>query len=136
MSTTEILSKLRSIKLEGPYLEELDELAERLEMEDSEGEGIEPVLRFLEEHRDLDLGLPGPLVHYLERYFRRGYEAQLLTSLERAPTPRTVWMLNRLLNGLKGVEKEPYLREMERLAGVADDEVATMAQRFLKLHAA
>src|SRR5689334_9615314 len=133
MSTTEILDKLLSIPLEGSYLEELYELAERLEKEDHEGEGVEPVLRFLEEHRDIDLGMPGPLVHYLERYFRRGYEEKLLISLERAPTPRTVWMLNRLLNGLKEVEREPYLREMTRLAGIADAEVSTMAQRFLTL---
>jgi hypothetical protein len=51
MSAAEILSKLQSIKLEGAYLEELEELAERLGVEDPEGEGVEPVLKFLEDDR-------------------------------------------------------------------------------------
>jgi hypothetical protein len=134
MSTSEILKDLQSLNFTGNYLSELDLLAERLEEEDLEGEAIEPVLRFLEAHRDEDLGMPGPLVHYVERYFRRGYESKLLESLQRSPTPRTVWMLNRLLNGVKGAEKEPYLLEMKRLAKADDSEVAELAGQFERLH--
>lgn len=113
-------------------LDELSTIAERLEEADPEGEAVEPVLRFLEEHRDLDLGMPGPLVHYVERFFRKGYEEKLLASLRRAPTPRTVWMLNRLLNGLTEEEREPYRREMQRLTTADDVEVAALARRWHK----
>lgn len=134
MSTSEVFKELESLDFTGDYLDELYRIAERLEEEDAEGEAVEPVLRFLEQHRDTELGMPGPLVHHLEKYFRRGYEEKLLNSLRRAPTPRTVWMLNRLLNGLKDSEKEPYRLEMKRLTTIDDEEVAELARRFETLH--
>jgi len=135
MSIAELIQNLASLDLEGDdYLADLDNIAERLVEEDERGEGVEPVLRFLEAHRDIDLGMPGPLVHYVEGFFRNGYEEKLMESLQRAPTPRTVWMLNRLLNGLAGAEKEAYLSEMKRLTDFEDPEVSRLALRFVALH--
>ncbi|HYH47078.1 MAG TPA: hypothetical protein VEG34_15460 [Thermoanaerobaculia bacterium] len=134
MSISELLEELSALEFEEDYLSELDDIAERLVEEDARGEAIEPVFRFLETHRDIDLGLPGPLVHYLERFFHKGYEEKLMDSLRRAPTPRTVWMLNRLLNGLAGSAKEPYLLEMKRLTSLEDPEVTQLALRFAALH--
>lgn len=71
----------------------------------AEGAGmgvIEPILRFMEQHPTLDYGIPGPLVHFIESRDQseeaRDLYAQLyIESLERKPTPHTVWLLNRLL---------------------------------------
>lgn len=135
MSIAELLQNLSSLDFDGDdYLAELDDIAERLVEEDVRGEAVEQVLRFLETHRDVDLGMPGPLVHYVEEFFRKGYEEKLMDSLRREPTPRTVWMLNRLLNGLAGPEKEPYLLEMKRLTDFEDPEVSRLALRFVGLH--
>ena len=71
MSVCDILNELRALDFEENDLDDLYRLAQRLEEEDAVGEAIEPVLRFLEEHRDTDLGMPGPLVHYVEKYFRK-----------------------------------------------------------------
>jgi hypothetical protein len=60
---------------------------------------VESILRFMEEHRSIDFGMPGPLVHFVESFYGHGYEERLLESLERVPTLHTVWMLNRLING-------------------------------------
>lgn len=46
---------------------------------------------------EVDLGSPGPLVHVLESA-RPSYEAMLAESVERKPSPLTVWMVNRILN--------------------------------------
>src|SRR4051794_39753514 len=62
-------------------------------------ESVEPILRFMEDHPDLDYGMPGPLVHFAERFHRKGYESKLVESVERKPTSHTLWMLNRLTNG-------------------------------------
>lgn len=43
-------------------------------------------------------------------------------------------MLNRILNGLKASEKDPYLQAMKRLAASDDTEVAELARRFERLH--
>ncbi|MBC7878422.1 MAG: hypothetical protein H7Y59_14725 [Anaerolineales bacterium] len=43
-----------------------------------------------------DIGTPGPLVHALEKL--PNYSKQLIESINRYPTPLTVWMINRILN--------------------------------------
>jgi hypothetical protein len=40
-------------------------------------------------------------VHFIEKFYRKGYEEKLLESISRRPTFHTVWMLNRLINGAK-----------------------------------
>jgi hypothetical protein len=64
-------------------------------------ESVEPILRFMETHPDIDYGVPGPLVHFVERFCDRGYETKLIESVLRKPTAHTVWMVNRLINGTK-----------------------------------
>ena len=52
---------------------------------------------FFESHSKADLGMPGPLVHFLEKFYPM-YLDELLASVERMPTTYTVWMINRILN--------------------------------------
>ena len=63
-------------------------------------EAVEPVLRFMESHPEVDFGVPGEFVHFMEDFYEKGYEEQLLKSLNRRSTPHTIWMLNRLINGV------------------------------------
>jgi hypothetical protein len=63
---------------------------------------IEGVLRFMEAHPDIEFGSPGPLVHRLEGFSLEFYVPHLVASLKRTPTVQTVWMLNRIINGMKG----------------------------------
>ena len=60
-----------------------------------------PIFEFLEKWPEADLGAPGPLVHFVERFILSGYDEQLLRSLARQPVPSTVWMVNRMLNSEK-----------------------------------
>src|SRR5574338_93795 len=62
-------------------------------------ETVEPVLQFMEEYPAIDFGMPGALVHFVERFYRKGYEEKLVESVQRKPTSVTVWMLNRVING-------------------------------------
>lgn len=62
---------------------------------------VEPILRFMEAHPDIDYGMPGPLVYYVETFMGRGYEQKLVESIDRQPTPHTIWMLSRAINGTK-----------------------------------
>jgi hypothetical protein len=64
-------------------------------------EAVEPILQFMENHPDVDLGTPGALVHFSEEFHRHGYEEKLLESISRRPVSHTIWMLNRLINGTK-----------------------------------
>ena len=95
---------------------------------------VDPVLGFIERHPALDFGSPGPLVHFVERFYGRGYEDKLLESVARKPTPLTAWMLNRLINGAKSEPaKDSLLGAMRRIASdpMADAETRDAAQHFV-----
>lgn len=101
-------------------------------------EAVAPVLRFMEAHADWDLGSPGPLVHFVERFLGRGYEDELVASIERTPTPHTSWMLNRLINGeLDPQRKARLLGVMEASASApnATPAVVDLAREFEAFHA-
>ena len=79
-------------------------------------DAVEDVLRFMESHSQEDFGAPGSLTHFVEKFYRSGYEQQLITSLRRRPTSQTVLMLYRVLRGSDNDdERRKYIEEM-RLA--------------------
>ncbi len=98
-------------------------------------DSVEVILEFMELHGHLDLGLPGPLTHYMERLHGHGYEAKLLESLLRRPTELTVWMLNRLINGTKDPgERDGLIAALLAASGhsLADAATRVGAKQFLE----
>lgn len=71
-------------------------------------ECVEPILRFMEDHPNLDYGTPGPLVHLIER-FNPDSEEKLIESVGRRPMDTTVWMLCRAINGTEEPAKRRAL---------------------------
>ena len=125
---------LNDVSFDGPYLRQMTDLCNELRNHPDADEAIEGILLFIEAHGDADLGSPGPLVHFLEKFFRRGYEEALVRSIERRPTTHTIWMLNRIINGVQEPERSGYV---DILAGVArndtlSEEVRSDARAFLK----
>ena len=131
--TKDVLDGLHTLSFEPGYLEKLEELAEELRECEDAHLAVEPVLRFIEEHPDEDLGAPGPLVHFVEEFYSRGYEKLLLESVTRRATPLNVWMLNRLINGAEGAEQEEYLTVLKRIASDerSAPDVQALALEFL-----
>lgn len=66
---------------------------------------VEPLLRFMERHPLGDFGMPGAIVHYVERFYKNGYEDLLAASVTRRPTRHTAWMINRIKNAGESAEK-------------------------------
>jgi hypothetical protein len=66
---------------------------------------VRSILRAMEDNPEGDFGTPGPLVQFIEKFWRAGYEEELLASVRRRPTAHTVWMVNRLINGAKDAEE-------------------------------
>jgi hypothetical protein len=97
-------------------------------------DAVEPVLRFMECNPSVDYGMPGPLVHFVEGFFGKGYEAMLLESVTRRPTPHTLWMLNRLINGTTTPLERQHSLDVLRRAAVnpaTDDASRQAADRFI-----
>jgi hypothetical protein len=98
-------------------------------------ETVEPILRFMEEHPTIDFGMPGPLVPFVERFYRKGYEEKLIESIQRRPTAQTVLMLNRLINGAEAPDARQRLiatMERARLNPQVDDLALEKMDRFLE----
>lgn len=112
--------------------EHLLDLLSRLEKAEDAQRAIRPLLRLLERSPGFDFGMPGPAVHFLERFFRRGYEAELLESIRRCATPHTVWMLHRVANGVVGAERDAYLSELARVRDANLGEASDAARELLE----
>ena len=75
-----------------------EECLYQIEKENVGISAVEPLLLFMERHPLSDFGMPGAIVHYVERFYKNGYEDLLIASVTRRPTLHTVWMINRIKN--------------------------------------
>lgn len=107
---------------------------EEIEENYNQLDSVQPLLRLMERHPLTDFGSSGPIVHFVERFYKKGYEEELLLSLKRMPTLHTVWMLNRLINGTD--QAEVYLDLLKEIYenALCDKEIREEALHFLSIH--
>src|SRR5882724_375014 len=123
MTAQEITDQLQRIASSDNFAERTAELTDTWTSAGEGVETIEPILRFIEQNPTTDFGMPGPLVHFVERFYGKGYEEKLVESVQRKPTSLTVWMLNRVINGTKSPDEKRQLiatMEQARLNPFAD----------------
>ncbi|MDR3435274.1 hypothetical protein [Telmatospirillum sp.] len=137
MTESEIENDLSDIVSEDDLQVKLDNITNGWVSKSIGVESVDPILKFMEDHSLWDFGTPGPLVHFVERFYGNGYELRLVESLKRRPTAHTVWMLNRIINGEKNAEKKKYFLDVMKDAksNVLTDQAASVQiDRFLRLH--
>jgi hypothetical protein len=135
MTSKELSEQLEAISSTDDVVRSTAELTEAWSAGGVGIESIEPILRFIEDHPSLDYGTPGPLVHFIEGFYLKGYEEKLIESVGRKPTMLTVWMLNRVLNGTEEpVKRQLLVRAMRQAAGnsKADEATVLRIQGFLE----
>ena len=93
-----------------------EEITDKIESEGAGPEIIEDLLGIMERHPLEDFGMPGAMVHFIEK-FDPEYIPILIKSIQRRPSIHTVWMLNRCINGTKDADK--YI---DLLKAVSEDE--------------
>jgi len=139
MDPTDIADQLEALTGAGDdFVARAYELTEAWVAAGAGVEAVEPVLRFMEAHASSDFGAPGPLVHFVERFYGAGYLKALIASLGRRPTAHTAWMVNRVLNGTTVPEERARLVEVmerARLHPAADAEAVAALTGFLELDA-
>lgn len=111
-----------------------DEILSKIKAEDDSIEYVRKLLSYMENNPDIDYGMPGPIVHYMEKYYRNGYEQLLHDSVVRKPTVHTLWMLNRVINGSDKAEKDKYLLSLKEISNNKSlpENVREEAKSFLK----
>jgi hypothetical protein len=135
MTSETISEQLEAIASAEDFAHSAAKLTEAWSAADVGYESVEPILQFMEKHPTLEYGTPGPLVHFVEDFYTKGYEKKLLESVRRKPTMITVWMLNRVLNGTEEVVKRRRLVRAMRLAASnleADRPTLERVQGFLE----
>ena len=95
---------------------------------------IEWILHFMEENPKIYYGMPGPIVHFMEKKYKKGYEKLLLESIKRKPTEHTVWMLNRILNDVNLEDRNVYMDVLKAIVKDSkyDEELRSLAKEFLE----
>jgi RNA-splicing ligase RtcB len=90
----------------------------------------------MEQHPTVDFGVPGPLVHFAEKFYRKGYEEMLCESFTRRPALHTVLMIHRIANGSSGELKQKYVGFLEQASRRQDIDKATRdnALEYYKYH--
>lgn len=103
----------------------------KLEVEGVGIEAVTPLLELMERHPMDDFGMPGAIVHFVERFYKNGYEELLIESVKRRPTMHTVWMLNRVMNGSEN--KNDYFEIMKEVTERSDveEEIKNSVSEFM-----
>jgi hypothetical protein len=134
MTPTDITDQLEGIAADPEFAARAAELTDSWSSVGAGPETIAPILQFIEAHPTVEFGAPGPLVHFVERFFRQGYEERLVESIQRKPTAHTIWMLNRVINGTKDADARQNLiaiLESASRSPLADNNTRQIADRLL-----
>jgi len=131
-NTRQLLNRLKQSVDSGSFEEIQYEVCGKLEKAKDGLDAVEAILRLMEQHPDVHFGVPGPCVHFVETFYKKGYEERLQISLNRKPTAHTLWMLNRLINDAKGTERAKLLRILDEIIARTDldDAARTAANEF------
>jgi hypothetical protein len=135
MTAQDITDQLRAIEATPNFAERTKPLVDAWESAQVGVEAVEPILKFMEEHSDMDFGMPGALVHFVERFHQHGYEDKLIESIKRKPTSHTIWMLNRVINGSKSeAAKRQLISVMEQAKSNSSADLHTLQRidHFMK----
>lgn len=59
---------------------------------------VKPILEIISQNPSVDFGSPGELVHFVEKFYKKGYEEVLIESVKKNPTFHNIWMIHRCYN--------------------------------------
>lgn len=127
----ELLQKLENLIGTDDFEYKSEEIMEKLEEAGAGAEIIETLLGMMERHPLDDFGMPGAVVHFIERFYP-DFLPLLIASVKRAPALHTVWMVNRCIR--TGKQRDELLAALESAAAneSADKAVRASAQSFLE----
>ena len=126
----ELIKQLDELVGTDDFEYEMDKIMGRIGAEGTGFEIVEDLLRIMEKHPLDDFGMPGAMVHFIEKYDPE-YIPLLIQSIKRAPSMHTLWMLNRYINGSDDADE--YIDILKEVAAneSLDEDIRQSAQEFV-----
>lgn len=124
------------------YLEEPEfinlqyEIVDEMEADKIGFDAIENILELMEKNPLVEFGTPGPLTHFIEKFYKErqeDYVNLLKKSVKDKPTVHTVWLLNRVINENKKQELIGILNSISNDKEIKQ-EIRDVANNFLEYH--
>ena len=78
-------------------------------------EFVEPILEIISTNPSVDFGMPGDLVHFVEKFYKKGYEELLIDSVKKNPTSHNILMLHRCYNDIKNPNRNEFAKVVKAL---------------------
>ena len=93
---------------------------------------VEPILELIATNPTVDFGNPGELVHFVEQFYKKGYEDLLIASVLKQPSPHNIWMLHRCFNAPNDSRHQVYQEVIEtiRADALVSDEIKQTIDAF------
>jgi hypothetical protein len=135
MNPIDLRKKLLAAKEAADFISKAELITTSLKEEGAGLESVSVILKFMEENPAFDFGTPGPLVHFIEKFYGRGYEAELIASISCKPTSHTIWLLNRIINGTKqALDRERLINILRQAEShpASDAQARRQAAHFLQ----
>lgn len=98
LTRDDILVALQDAITENQEFELPDEIIDAMEVYPDPFDLVTPILELIANHPEVDFGSPGDLVHFVEKFYHKGYEELLMKSVHQKPTVHNIWMLHRCYN--------------------------------------
>ena len=92
-----------------------DDLIDAINQYPEPFELVEPILEIISTNPEVDFGMPGDLVHFVEQFYKKGYEELLISSVRNNPTPHNIWMIHRCYNDIENPNREKFVELMKNL---------------------
>ena len=115
------------------------EIVDEMEANEIGFDAIEKILKLMEKNPLVEFGTPGPLTHFIEKFYKEkqeDYENLLTKSLKDKPTVHTVWLLNRVINGNKDEKQKELIGILNSISKnqKIHQEIRDVANNFLEYH--
>lgn len=115
MTKDQIIDKLKNAAKPDDVYDMDKDLIDAIHQYPEPFELVAPILQIIAENPQVDFGTPGELVHFVEQFYKKGYEELLISSVRKNPTPHNIWMVHRCYNDIGNPEHKKFAELMRDL---------------------
>lgn len=115
MTKEEIITQLHNAAKEDEEYYMDDDLIDAINEYPEPFELVEPILEIIGTNPTVDFGMPGDLVHFVELFYKHGYEELLVSSVRKNPTAHNIWMVHRCFNDVNNPKRDIFVELMNDL---------------------